>query len=228
MGRIEHLGLVVRGAERARDGAVEQLPIRLLGIAEPQRVLAARGRPGQQARSQLGARRQLDAHLMLLVALGLGRAAAGRIGLECRHGCRTRWIPTSVDSREAESAAVRAGLELVVARDLAVARVAAAAVGRCGGQGQTLVVVGCDHGCRLGRCCRGVDGACGIGVGQAPVGAGRSRERLLMLGPGVEAGQACLVVGGGCALAPALRRRRQLRPSCLGRCHGRQAAECEG
>ena len=125
---VEHLGLVVGGAERARDIAVEQLPVGLLGIAEPQRILALRGGAGQQAGGNLGAGRELQAHLVLLIGL-LGRqAAAGRIGLLVDLVANDHGDRHGAVAAEVEGAAVRAGLQLEVARHLGVARIAAAAV----------------------------------------------------------------------------------------------------
>ena len=76
---VHQFRLVVGGAEGPRDRAVEELPGRLLAVAEPQRILLGRIVLRQHALRQLGAHRQPDAHLVGLVGNGLaGVAGRGR------------------------------------------------------------------------------------------------------------------------------------------------------
>ena len=218
---------MIGGAEGAGNIAVEQLPVRLLGVAEPQRIFACRGGACQQARCNLGTRRQLQPHLVLLIGLLSGIAARGRIRLLVDFVRRHHRNGQGAVASKVERAAVRAGLQLVVTRQLAIARVPAASVGSGGWQCQALSLIraasiGHGGGCMLG----GGFGA--AGRWRAPACGGWGCQWLLVLGPGIKAGQAGFVVCRCCALAPALFWRWQLRFSGHCGCCTAKAGEGEG
>lgn len=178
---IHQLGLVVGGAERPRDRAVEQLPGRLLRIREPQRVLLGRLVLREQALGDLGAHRQADAHLVGLVGHGRAgmalRGRGGRVGPA--GGGRGRHVERAV-AAEAEGAAVGAVLQFPEARQRRVLTVAAA-------------FAGADRDHARGRY-RGVHRRRRLRAGQHRRRHGhRDRRQRLLLRPAVEAGQARFV-----------------------------------
>ena len=194
---VEHLRLMVGRAKRPRNASVEQLPIRLLGVAKPQRILAAGARAGEQPLGDFGAGRDLDAHFMALVILGQRRPPAGRKRLAIdpaalHHGNAQRPV-----AAQAEGAAVRAGFQLEVAGDFAVPCIAAAPVGGRGGQwqrrGYCQATSGSGIGSASGSGRHGGTTGRSLGGKATPLGGRGRREGLLLLRPGIKARQAGLI-----------------------------------